>query len=134
MRLVFVGVLLLTGCSDSSSVDVDGDGYCGDFKRNGNPVESCSDGSFVGDCDEGDDQVYPGALEYCDGVDTDCDGQLDEPESVDASAWYRDLDRDGFGDPAGLAKACDDLPEGWSQNNLDCDDTDAGVNPDAGGC
>ncbi len=134
MRLLFVAALLLTACSDSSSVDVDGDGYCGDFKNNGNPVESCSGDAFVGDCDESDPDVHPGATEYCDGIDTDCDGQLDEPEAIDASAWYRDLDQDGFGDPAGLAKACDDLPAGWSTNNLDCDDTDASVNPDAGGC
>lgn len=34
------------------------------------------DGSPAGaDCDDGDDEVFPGALEACDGKDNDCDGK-----------------------------------------------------------
>lgn len=31
-----------------------------------------------GDCDDGDPQVFPGAVELCDGIDGDCNGQVDE--------------------------------------------------------
>jgi large repetitive protein len=31
-----------------------------------------------GDCDDGDETVYPGAMEICDGKDNNCDGQVDE--------------------------------------------------------
>lgn len=40
-------------------------------------VDTCSD------CDDGDDAVFPGATEACDGVDRDCDGQPDtDPAGV----------------------------------------------------
>lgn len=42
--------------------DPDGDGYT----------------PWSGDCDDGDDRVYPGAREACDAIDNDCDGQIDE--------------------------------------------------------
>jgi hypothetical protein len=58
--------------------DDDGDGY-GD---NSSTTESCTQPSgyvsAAGDCDPDDDDVYPGAHEYCDGVDNDCDDTVDE--------------------------------------------------------
>ncbi len=44
---------------DPSLVDADGDGYTPD----------------AGDCDDTRPNVYPGAPDYCDGLDADCDGE-----------------------------------------------------------
>jgi hypothetical protein len=82
------------------------------------------------DCDDTDAMVYPGATEYCDGVDNDCDGQTDEPDAVDASTWYADTDSDGYGDPAVSVVNCYQ-PAGYVADNTDCDDTHSSVNPGA---
>jgi hypothetical protein len=38
-----------------------------------------------GDCDDTDRDVHPGAVDTCDGVDSDCDGTLDEDSASDDS-------------------------------------------------
>ena len=59
--------------------DADGDGFGADAE----PTEACSRpvGFVPGatDCNDADPGVFPGALEVCDGVDTDCD---DIPDPV----------------------------------------------------
>ena len=81
------------------------------------------------DCDDGDSSVNPGADEYCNGIDDDCDGAVDEG-AVDANTWYADMDGDSFGDPTTGVTSCD-APSGYVDVDLDCDDTDPDVYPDA---
>jgi hypothetical protein len=82
------------------------------------------------DCDDGDPNVNPSRLEECDGVDNDCDELVDEADAVDADTWYADADGDGFGDAASTQDACEQ-PSGHVAVAMDCDDSDAAINPEA---
>jgi hypothetical protein len=111
-------------------LDSDGDGF-GDAAVSEVSCDAPSGHvADASDCDDDDSAQYPGADEYCNGEDDDCDGTVDEDEAVDASTWYADMDGDGFGDPSDSTVACDE-PSGYLADASDCDDTDAGVNPDA---
>jgi hypothetical protein len=96
---------------DISDVDLDGDGY-GELE----------------DCDDSDPLVFPGAIDdSCNGVDNDCDGQIDEDIAV---LQYEDLDGDGYGNPDISWYGCPQL-EDYVLNNLDCDDSNSAVYPGA---
>jgi hypothetical protein len=110
--------------------DVDGDGY-GDSSGGSTACTQPSGTSLDGsDCDDSDAAIHPGSDEYCDGVDHDCDGLVNEDDSVDASSWYADGDGDGYGDASTTVSACS-LPSGASADDTDCDDGDAAVYPGA---
>ena len=83
------------------------------------------------DCDDSDSRIHPAAPEYCDGIDSDCDGIVDPNNAIDAEEWFRDRDRDGFGDPEDSVLSCDQ-PEGpFVSNGDDCDDSTDRAHPDA---
>ncbi len=109
--------------------DADGDGY-GD---EGTATQTCDPAVGMvaagGDCDDADGGVSPEAEESCDGVDQDCDGDIDD-NPADPATWYADYDGDGFGDLSVETWDCA-APDGFVGDATDCDDTDAGVNPDA---
>ncbi len=109
--------------------DADGDGY-GDAASAVTACEAPTGAVDNGeDCDDGDAAAYPGAPEVCDGVDDDCDGEVDE-DAVDMGTWYTDADGDGYGDPDTAVEACE-APTGTVDNGEDCDDGDPNVNPGA---
>ncbi len=118
------------GVTTTFFADADGDGF-GDA---GSTVEDCSVPSgYVSDdsdCDDTDAGIFPGADEYCDGVDNDCDGSVDEASAVDAATWYADDDGDSYGDASVATIACDQ-PSGFVSDDSDCDDADASISPEA---
>src|SRR5216117_3885508 len=49
------------------------------------------------DCNDANASVHPGATEICDGIDNNCEGQIDE--GFPSVTYYRDADSDGYGNP-----------------------------------
>ncbi len=119
------------GATDMSAWYGDGDG---DGHGAGTAVAACEAPaghvSSADDCDDGDPAVSPSADEVCNGVDDDCDGDVDEASAVDAPTWYGDADADGYGAAAFTAVACS-APSGYVATADDCDDLEAAVHPGA---
>jgi hypothetical protein len=93
--------------------DVDGDGYL----------------ASEDDCDDNNPDVNPGRSEGCDGLDNDCNGEIDD-DPVDAATFYADDDGDGWGDVNNTLRACEAPDGGWLETSGDCDDGNADINPD----
>ena len=79
--------------------DADSDGFMDEDEAD------CADVYDELDCDDSDASVNPGEVEYCDGLDNDCDGTID----------------DGFDQDA----------DGYTSCEGDCMDTNAEIHPDA---
>jgi hypothetical protein len=111
--------------------DSDGDGY-GDpsvLAEHCEPETGWVDNAE--DCDDSDAAVNPGAAELCNGIDDDCDGEIDEDDALDASTWYADADSDGYGDAGDAGTLSCAAPSGQVGNAEDCDDSDGAINPSA---
>ncbi len=94
-----------------AGADMDGDGF-----------------NAEDDCNDNDANVNPEAPELCDGIDNNCDGNIDE--GFNQITYYQDADNDGFGNINITITACQP-PIGYVLNNTDCDDADNTINPDA---
>ena len=110
--------------------DVDGDGY-------GDPAiaaRGCSAPagyvSNASDCDDRNVAIHPGADEYCNTLDDDCDGTSDEAGAIDATTWYTDTDADGYGSVSGYVVACA-APFGYTADATDCNDAVNAIHPGA---
>lgn len=115
MRALLLSTLVLAACNIDTGIN---DGKNTTFTEpditDPEILDSDLDGSpDAEDCDDDNQDIHPGALELCDEVDNDCDGEVD---------GVFDQDDDGFLD----AEAC------WQMGgDLDCDDTNPDVNPRA---
>ena len=110
LRVLFL--LSTLGCVDYKvDPDLDGDGVRASL-----------------DCDDNEALAFPGAEEVCDGVDNDCDGEIDGALATGARGWAQDLDGDTFGDASAILMDCA-APEGYVQDTNDCDDSDPEINP-----
>jgi len=61
--------------------------------------------------------------EMCDGLDNDCDGQVDE-DAADCSLFYKDMDGDGWGMSDDSVCLCSPEPPYDAIQHGDCDDGD----------
>ena len=77
------------------------------------------------DCDDTLANTYPGAEEICDGIDNDCNSEIDEGLG---STYYTDSDGDGFGDENQPVEKCS-IEDGLAVISGDCDDSTSDINP-----
>lgn len=141
----------LPGCCNTYWLDSDGDGYgdvsnpiygstqppgyvsndldCNDNDASLNQDDADIDGvtSCDGDCDDSDPSRFPGNPEVCDGIDNDCNGQIDDNPVGGGTTFFYDNDGDSYGNPANSVIACSP-PPGYVNNNLDCNDNDPTLN------
>jgi hypothetical protein len=82
-----------------------------------------------GDCNDNDAKVYPGANEYCNGKDDNCNYKTDEDGSLGCNTYYLDEDSDGYG-LQGYTK-CMCAPSGSYKaiKYGDCNDSDHEISP-----
>ena len=107
-----------TYASLSYFVDADGDGVGA-----GNAVLFCSNpgagySMLDTDCDDNNAAISPNAIEVCNGLDENCNGESDE---FVTTTFYIDADADGFGDLNNTVQDCTQ-PAGYVSNFDDCDD------------
>lgn len=121
-------------------LDNDGDGWGKEAKRQSacSPPNNYVD--KVGDCNDLNKEIYPGAQESCNDIDDDCDAKVDE--GLPTATIRRDVDNDGYSAPGARSrKKClydrdgdgtgETPPVGWATEQGDCDDTDSTRHPDA---
>jgi hypothetical protein len=99
-------------------IDADADGVGA-----GNAVLFCSNPGagyslLETDCDDNNAAISPNAIEICNGLDENCNGESDE---FVTTTYYIDADADGFGDLNNAVQECA-LPVGYVSNFDDCDD------------
>jgi hypothetical protein len=110
--------------------DADSDGY-GDADTTTLSCEAASGTTEdATDCDDTNAEVSPAAVEICNEIDDDCDGDIDDDDTdvTGTEIFYIDYDGDGYGSEDYSSSACE-APSGWVDDSTDCDDTDASVSP-----
>ena len=106
--------------------DADADGYGNDevSKKTCTQPEKYVENND--DCNDGNNAIHPGATELCNGIDDDCNGDIDDVLDENLPLFYQDADGDLYGNPLISEPICP-APEGFVSDNTDCDDDDNSV-------
>ena len=87
------------------------------------------------DCNDNNLNIHPGADETCNGMDDNCDGQVDEGFVCPFVTYYCDLDADGFPSNflSGVCSSYNCVPAGCTADvGSDCNDNNPSINPGIG--
>lgn len=128
--VVYPGAAELCGDGNDNNCNGQTDENCPSCSDADNDTFYAQLGCGIVDCNDGDSAISPGAAEVCDGIDNNCNGQIDEAGAQNAPAYYPDNDNDGFGDNSQELIACAP-PVGYISVGGDCNDSVASVNPSA---
>lgn len=80
------------------------------------------------DCDDSNSLINPGATEVCNGIDDNCNVEIDE--GLQKNTYYQDTDGDTYGNLSSTTQACT-VPSGYVTNNTDCNDSSLSIYPGA---
>ena len=81
------------------------------------------------DCDDTNPFIKPGAAEACNGLDDDCNDQIDEGVAGQCSPFYKDADNDGWGDANDSQCLCTPSGQYTTTKPGDCNDNRNDVFP-----
>ncbi len=82
-----------------------------------------------GDCNDNNNTIYPGATEFCNSIDDNCNGTIDE--GATNITYYADADGDGYGNASISQSTCNGAPSGYVTDATDCNDNNNAIHPGA---
>lgn len=109
--------------------DADGDGVGTTPTEMGCEPPGVNFSTEGGDCNDGDELIFPGNPEVCDERDNDCNSMVDD--GLPLMTYYLDSDADAYGETATAVMRCQTPGDDYVREGGDCMDADSGINPDA---
>ncbi|CEG13985.1 hypothetical protein MSIBF_A840002 [groundwater metagenome] len=113
--------------------DADNDNYTNNTNTITTDIGTCPSGYkniTAQDCDDNNASINPGATEICNGIDDNCNNQMDE--NLQQYIYFGDADNDNYGNLTNNLTTCNITPPvEYVNNTMDCNDNNASINPGA---
>lgn len=113
--------------ANSGQQDLDGDG-------NGDACDNDDDGDGdldLVDCAPLNSLIFHGAVEICNGIDDNCNGVVDDPNSPGCQLYFYDQDKDQFGIAGATQCLCESASPFTATQPGDCNDQNPQIFPEA---